>query len=239
MARRLRHLDRAGQRAVRIDQTKIKKALRSKEIHLRCGKVLARDEDAADGVVFVDLELWPDQAQATGILAPGYGGDGYGDFWLPAVGDLVLVANCSKHDNDLGELFVISGLWAPNRKKPSVSAANKRLMVIRDGDTLDIDISGGGELTINVVGGGNVAVETDTGDVQLTASAGTITLSALTVEGKSGGAAVALAKEADLQALETAYLAHKHLLTTPGVGSSGISDTVITPSTGTTVLKGE
>jgi Type VI secretion system/phage-baseplate injector OB domain len=220
-----------------IDQTKLKKAFSPKEIHIRCAQVLSVEEDDDDGVVDVKLEIWPDQTISYAELAPGYAGAGFGDWWLPAVGDVMLVGNCSKHDNDIGEAFVISGLWSSNAKKPSGATTDKRRIVIRDGDTLEVKVSGGGVLQMDVSGAGGVNITTENQDIKVDAGTGTVDIQGTTVKGTATGSGEkALAFQSEVNGNVVAYNPHTHPV--PMVGTSGPPSAPMTPPVGTVNLKG-
>lgn len=228
MSRTIAKRKRRNTRAV--DVTAMRHAFDPRRTYLAQGKVLAVEDDDDDGTTQIKVELWPDQTIVFAQLAVDYGGEDYGDWGEPDVGDKVLCVNCSKKAGDYGEVFVIARLHSASKKKPTGAAAGKRRMVIKDGDDLDIDISGGGKLQVNVTGTGGGTIDVS--------SAGTLSLIGKEVIAKNSGSAVSLAKKSEHNNHMTiVYNVHVHNV--PMVGSTGPPTVTETADPGTTVLKGE
>lgn len=156
---------------------------------------------AADGVSGQDAPLW------AGLVSP-FAGNDRGAFWVPDVGDLVVVAFVQ---GDARHPLVLGGLWHGQAAPPERmdGAGNNHLKVIRsrngvkisfddqDGrETLRLETPGGQKLTLSdgppvceVVDASGNSVKTEASGITVTASA-KVTVNAPLVEVSAGSVTV-------------------------------------------------
>ncbi len=235
---------------VKIDQAKFRKAFGSVRVWASQAKVL-NEQFEDDSGVDVLVRLVPSGVECFAKMAPGYAGADFGEVWRPAEDDTVLCLLQQEEDGDLGAVFIVGALHSSARKKPTGDSSGKRRTVIRDGDDMEVNLSGGGTLKLAVVGAGQVNITTAGQTILVDAgAAGVVDLRGKEVAGTTTGAgAVPLAKVAELNvtvaalnAFITIFLSHIHgsvaLPAVPFTGpplTAGVPDT---PKTGTTALKG-
>jgi len=132
-------------------------------------------------------------------IATGMTGESYGTYFLPEVGDEVLVAF---ENGDIHNPVVVGSLWSGNRKPPETNSDGKneiRTITTRSGHriafaddegeadgtvriettgghTIELD-DGGDSVTIEDAGGNSIELDAAGGDISLSAS-GTISLDA-------------------------------------------------------------
>ena len=164
------------------------------------GVVTANKDPKGLGRVKVELPWLGDKVETDWArTAVAMAGKGRGLFYLPEVGDEVLVA--FEH-GDVGYPYVLGGLWNGKDAPPAKNADGKnniRVIQSRSGMTLVFDDTSGSEKLTIADKGGKESIEIDmankkvtiksSGDLDLTAADGTITISAKTVKINSTGAA--------------------------------------------------
>jgi uncharacterized protein involved in type VI secretion and phage assembly len=143
------------------------------------------------------LDGQPDSEWAR--LSSLMGGPGRGAFFRPEVNDEVLVA--FEH-NDPRRPFILGGLWSQADSPPDgtgpPSENNVRLIRSRSGHVIKLDDTKGAEKIEIVDKDGSrkvvidsakqkITVSCDTGDVEVSAAAGSVTVKAMTISLKATG----------------------------------------------------
>lgn len=177
--------------------------------------------DDDEGMVDVSVTLVPSGVTCTASMLMAYGGAGYGDWHEPDVDDLVCCLCAQTQAGDLGAVFIVGFIPSKGQKKPNGAAAGKRRVVVKDGDNLEIEASGGGKVSITIAGSGPVEIKAST-----IKAANTL------------GNAVSVALKSDMTTLKTWLEAHVHPV--PMVGSTGTPSTAPAPTpAGTTKFLAE
>lgn len=221
----------------KIDQAKLRKAVGGVRVWISQAKVLD-DQAEDDSGVDVLVRLIPSAVRCYARMVSPYAGKDFGELWRPAEGDTVLCCLQQEEDGDLGAVFIVGALYSSTRKKPTGDSAGKRRIVIRDGDDLEIDLSGGGTFNLTVVGNGKVNITTNNQDVKVDAGTGTVDLRGKFVKATQDGTGdVALATKADLDAFKAWVDLHTHTETST---ETLVPTTLPSPTAaGTSVLKGK
>lgn len=94
------------------------------------------------------------------VLTP-FAGNGYGIFFLPQVGDTVVVTPI-----DNREFLVLGYHWTGTQGKPAEGTASARVIKVPAGGSIIIKTDGGGE--VKVLSNGNVEVNGNAGKVVTT-----------------------------------------------------------------------
>jgi uncharacterized protein involved in type VI secretion and phage assembly len=146
------------------------------------------DNEDPEGMGRVKLRITrrggDDESDWARIAVPMAGGD-RGTYFLPEVGDEVLVAFGA---SDPGDPYVVGALWNGADAPPAENAGNNdvRLIKSRSGHEIELDDAGDGGLRIETAGGhtvvlddggGTVTIEDDTGTNSVTFESGGLTLS--------------------------------------------------------------
>jgi uncharacterized protein involved in type VI secretion and phage assembly len=157
------------------------------------GIVTSLEDEDKIGRVKVRYPYLEDQESHYARIAAPMAGRDRGAFFCPETGDEVLV--CFEQ-NDPRRPYVLGALWSlvdtPPKNDGDQVANNWRFFRSRSGHLLKLDDTKGGEKielidkdgkhTVAIDSAGdNVRVVCDTGDVRISASAGTVTISAKTV----------------------------------------------------------
>lgn len=221
----------------RIDQAKIRKAFGSVRCWISQAKVL-NEQFEDDSGVDVLVRLVPSGVECFARMASGYAGADFGDVWRPAENDTVLCAMQQEEDGDVAAVFIIGALHSSARAKPSGASTGKRRMVIRDGDDLEIDLSGGGTFNLTIAGAGKVNITTASQDVKVDTDGATVDLRGRFVKATDTGSGdVSLATKADVDALKAWVDSHTHTETST---ETLVPTTLPSPvAAGTSVLRGK
>lgn len=158
------------------------------------------DNEDAEGMARVKLRYpWrdaDDESYWARIAAPMAGAD-RGTYFLPEVGDEVLVAF---ENGDIHHPYVLGALWNGQEKPPESNDGNNDVRTIRSrsGHELSFDDASEGEVTLTTSGGHSVVLDDASDDgITLTTSGGnSIVLddggSTISIEDSSGGNSVVL-----------------------------------------------
>ena len=161
------------------------------------GIVTRNDDEEGLGRVKVSLPMLGEGAESGWCrLATLYAGEGRGSYFVPEVGDEVMIA--FEH-GDVNFPYVLGSLWSlpakPPVENPDKDNNIKRLRT-RSGHTVTfddtdgkekieiVDASGKNRIVLDV-GEDNIRIEADTGDILISAPEGTIQLEAKTIESAS------------------------------------------------------
>jgi|SRR6185503_1066673 len=137
------------------------------------GIVTANDDPAAEGRVKLKFPWFDEQMETEWCrVRQSYAGNGYGAFFIPEVGDEVLV---SFIHGDMRQPIILGGLYNGKDKPPSSRKADKDEKLIRTkaGNQITLDDTKGKEKIIIIDSKTNNIVEIDT-------TADTITIKAKT-----------------------------------------------------------
>jgi uncharacterized protein involved in type VI secretion and phage assembly len=172
-----------------------------RENGLIVGIVKSLDDPEDLGRVKVTYPTLGDEESDWCRLVAPFAGGGRGAFFRPEVDDEVLVA--FEH-GDPRRPYVLGGVWSKADKPPADDGKKKdnnwRFLVSRSGHVVKLDDTAGAEVVEVSDGGGTtrvvletasgkVRVESDGGDVEVTAMAGTVKVEAAMVEIKATGSA--------------------------------------------------
>lgn len=148
-----------------------------------------------DGVEGQDAPVWA-------RVAVPFAGKGRGAFFIPDVGDEVLV--CFVH-GDPRQPVVVGSLWSGGQRPPeriSGSRVDRWSLTARSGTRISIvDAAGGPEITLETPGGVSaVLTDQEGGSVELTAAGNTVTLD-------PGGVTVSAGSQVTVQASQVSVTA--------------------------------
>ncbi len=241
-----------------VDWAAIRHAMRDVRIWLSKAEVIEVVDDTGtdeeEQILDIRVRLMPGDIEMFAEWSGPYIGPSHGDWFEPAVGDHCIVGVCAKHEGDNEEAIILGGLWSKAHPKPNVSAAGKRLMIVRPGDSLEIQASEGGGVRIDVNGAGDVTIDCqDRIDLISRSSCkfDTATLLELigpTVAAHDGGARFAVVLVNELNSIITAInsltvllAAHKH--PTAATGPPSVPDNLpyasIGAASGASILEAE
>lgn len=243
-----------------FDSQAFRKAMEDTRVWHSKAEVIELNDDTKDSdaehILDVRVRLMPSDVELWAEWSLDYGGPDFGDWFEPEVGDHVLVALCAKHDGDNEEAIVTNRLWSKKHRKPQASATGKRLIIVRPGDSLEIQVSEDGGFLLDVNGDGNVEINCENqvniigakdSKFEVTGVGGTLNLQGETVAAHDGGPRFAVVLVNELNTLITAinanigiFAGHTHT-ETGGTTSSPLPPPMVThgSASGASVLEAE